>query len=118
MAYSFGRFALDDFALVTSGVGVRLREPCNGRYDRRGRTLGPCCCSRVASTAYSCGRFAPLDIFRTRDVRGGRVPVEPATGATTDGRGTLRHLLMIMGRVDGVLVDVRAPLALRIEAEA
>ena len=118
MAYSFGRFALDDFALVTSGVGVRLREPCNGRYDRRGRTLGPCCCSRVASTAYSCGRFAPLDIFRTRDVRGGRVPVEPATGGTNDERETLGPLLLLVERVDGVKVVAHARLAFEVREGA
>ena len=68
MAYSFGRFALNAAAPVTSAVGV--------------------------------------------------CPCEPATGATTDERETLELLLILTGRVDGVKVDVRAPLALRIEAEA
>ena len=67
--------------------------------------------------AYSCGPFAARR-RRARDVRGGRVPVEPATGGTTDEWATLELLMMLVERVDGVMVVVRAPLALRIEAEA
>ena len=46
------------------------------------------------------------------------MPVEPATGGTTDVAGTLGHLLIIKDRVDGVKVVVHARSALRIEAEA
>ena len=66
--------------------------------------------------AYSCSRCAPLAAPVTSGV--GVCLREPATGGTTDGRGTLGLLMMLVERVDGVNVVVCAPLALRFEEEA
>ena len=99
MAYSFGPFALDNFASVTPVVDVCPCEPATGGTTDEGGRWGRAVALWSRRWRIAAAR-SPLDATAPVTSAVGGCPCEPATGGTTDE--WLGLLLLLTGRVDGV----------------